>query len=625
MADEDLIIGVGTEGVDDAVRDLGKVAQAQQRIGQAGASQATAATQQARAVQQSSGQQVTALNTLGSKWGQVGGAIGQVGSALGHVNPAFGQLGSVIGAAGGAMGGLTGALGPLGVGLGIATTAITLFAGGLGDTVTEAQQAKDDIEALTASIDRFNQRRRLFAGQASEEDTAEALGAVTDRIQGRMAEMTGLRREAANLRQQLRRLDADLASGGGLTGTRGLGQGAGGAGLREERARVAEELSQAEQRIHAIRGSLSSARREQAALLRAENTATGRESTERGARTASDEARTNRRSGASAARAAAREREQRLERMLSEASRRAAEDFAIAERRINEIADAREAQLREQSGIRGEGSRLEEELEEYRRFVSEQGVLDAARSEAFAGHLRQREDDFAAHQAAMRDMETAGTDWTAEEFQARLALHRDMLAARRDAERAAAQQAEREGTERARLQREETEKHNKLMGDVVSMSLAPVTDAAGKMFTFLAEGAEGGSDAFVALLDNFLETTAIQYTIKALAELAEMAAAAARQDWGAFAQHGVAAGMAAAVAAATGGAGAAIQAPAAPAGGAGASSRPVTPQQPPQGATEPFVVNIYASGAVFTERERTQMIAAGIRETRRNGSRRVRT
>lgn len=143
-----------------------------------------------------------------------------------------------------------------------------------------------------------------------------------------------------------------------------------------------------------------------------------------------------------------------------------------------------------------------------------------------------------------------------------------------------------------------------------------VTDAAGQMFKFVIEGAEGGGDAFLAMLDQFLEATSIQYTIKALAEVAEAVAAAARYDYAAAAQHGIAAGLAAGVAAATGLASAAISVPTAATGGGAGAASPAAPAGPPGGNTN-VTIQLYAPQAVFTEAERAELLARGFREAER--------
>lgn len=145
-----------------------------------------------------------------------------------------------------------------------------------------------------------------------------------------------------------------------------------------------------------------------------------------------------------------------------------------------------------------------------------------------------------------------------------------------------------------------------------------VMDIAGQTTKFLIKGAEGGSDAFLAMLDSFLEATAIEYTIKALGEAANAVAAAARGDGAGAAQHAIAAGLAAGVAAATGLASAAIQTPSAATAGGGASS--AQPQAQPQGqggGTTNVTVQLYAPNAVMTDAERGLFVQQSLRAARR--------
>lgn len=145
-----------------------------------------------------------------------------------------------------------------------------------------------------------------------------------------------------------------------------------------------------------------------------------------------------------------------------------------------------------------------------------------------------------------------------------------------------------------------------------------ITDLAGQMIKLAVSGADKGGDAYLRLLDAFLESTAIEYTIKALGEGANAIAAYARYDYAAGTQHLIAAGLAAGVAAATGIGAAAINVPPAPAAGGGAA----TAQQAGGGAggqagPTNITIQLFAPQAVFTEAERGQIIANGVRAARR--------
>lgn len=136
----------------------------------------------------------------------------------------------------------------------------------------------------------------------------------------------------------------------------------------------------------------------------------------------------------------------------------------------------------------------------------------------------------------------------------------------------------------------------------------------GDVLSSIQEGNELTGEGFLRLLDRFLEATAIEYTLKALAEGGNAIAAAARYDYAAAAQHGVAAGIYGAVAALTGIAGAAISVPKA----SGAGGPAAVPQGAGgQGGTTNYTIQIYSPNAVFTETERAQIIGHGMRELRR--------
>lgn len=620
MAQEDIVIGVSATGIDESITELNKVTAAQQRIAQQGDAQATAAASQARAVTQAASAQAASVTQLGSRWGQFGSALGQVGGVLGHISPQLGSLGGILGQVGGATSSVTTAFGPFGIAIGIATAAVGILVPLLSDTADEthdvgeeARKSAQSIRDLTEAFREQARMQRTLAGQGTTQDANTLVEQARAREANARSQLTAAERRVRDIEQRQR-----------------------GGGSFSERAALDAEMRAARAEVERLGNNVTAgeARVERMLALASQTAvmelAQGAEADEQASTVATEDAddrrRARSRSGAHneaerAARELARVNEQRRRDSL-QVEREGVQFLATIERQAIEAA---ERLARAQEQIRGEGTDLTSELDEYRGFVDAQGQLDGARAAAFQDHLHQREDDHAAHVAALRDVEAMGTEWTAEEFQRRLSLHREMLSARRDAERAAASEAQEAGREQAQLQREETAAHNKLMGQVVSTSLAPIVDGAGQMFRFLAEGAEGGTNAFVALLDKFLEATAIEYSIRALGEFAQAAASAASLDPVGAAAHAVAGGLAVAVAAATGIAGAAIQSapPTVSAGGAASPRQPA--QLPPDGGGTPFVVNIYASATVFTEHERQQLLAQGAREVRRNSGRRIRS
>jgi hypothetical protein len=147
-----------------------------------------------------------------------------------------------------------------------------------------------------------------------------------------------------------------------------------------------------------------------------------------------------------------------------------------------------------------------------------------------------------------------------------------------------------------------------------------MTQLAGTMIKHAISGADQSGEAYLAMLDAFLEATAIEYTLKGIGEIANAAIAFARQDYVAGPQHLIGAGLAFGVAAATGIGAAAI--PSQPTGGGGSGGgAPATAQQAGGGGGGPVTQNVtiqlFAPQAVFTEAERGTILASGMRAARR--------
>lgn len=166
---------------------------------------------------------------------------------------------------------------------------------------------------------------------------------------------------------------------------------------------------------------------------------------------------------------------------------------------------------------------------------------------------------------------------------------------------------------------EEANRWRDVNNEIIQTSLNEVMALSGQMVRQLIQASKLSGDAFMAQLDSFLEATAIEYTLKSLAEVANAVAAAARYDYAAAAQHGVAAALAGAVATATGVASIGIQTPSAATGGGGGPAQVGAGATPAGGDGGNVTVNLFAPQAVFTEAERGQIVAEGLRAARREG------
>lgn len=621
MADETFEVAFETTGADEAVEDFQRVQGAQEQVVKGGDAQAKAARAQGAAVVQSNRAQTQSFVGLGSRVGQVSGAFGNLGSVVGTVNPKLGQMGSLVGAVGTAFTGATGALGPWGVALAGVTSVVALAGAAMNSTAEDAEKLNERFEQQRRRVQDLNDKYETLVnriGQARErfnslfgigvESAAQAEQAVqqtADRIQATEQQIAGLRQSISRLET----MDPTLSRDALQTQRRLL-------------AMAEDRLAILEFQRDATRNLVDDTRTQVEAERAAEQ---GRREAERAAEDARNRAQQAYRdmmaerarldAGADEANEAFHQRS--LERIAEltrefestgdildpiERARRDAQTaieatFADLDRRRAE-AERQAAGQRagERANIRGAGADMGADLAAFRGLAG-----DNAENERWRSALEQREDAYRAHQLALRDMDAASTDWTAEQFQRRVELHREALAIQRADQEAEAERMKELGA---------------ITGQMWDSIGGTVTDAAGEMFRFVVEGAEGGGDAFLAMLDSFLEATAIQYTIKALAEGAEAVAAAARYDYAAAAQHGIAAGMAVAVAAATGLASAAISVPST----AGAAAGP-TPAGPPAsaGAGGPtnITIQIYSPNAVYTKQEQGELIAGMVREAER--------
>lgn len=502
-------------------------------------------------------------------------ALGQVGTIVTQANPELESLGRALGQVGSAAGAGAAAFGPWGAIIGGAIGTVQAFVSHLQTQEEAHRKAAEaarvqatDIERLMAAMGRENEIQRLELGLGSVAEQTSALESAQARLDAEHERVRRTREKLADATQRYRNAES-LLSGAIIGSTDATRR------LEQQQRHWQERIRSLRADLEGFNASLETQQRNTIALARGLQEAQNRATAE-----AEEEERRRRQ-----------EERRRNARQAAEARRREAErtarEIAAVERQLgeDEVAIFREA--------REEMQRLE--LDHY-----------ATQLDAMRAYLDER-----------RRMQRAETVWYRQELASRAELDREIDREIAEESRAMDQEQReadaKKAEERTRLAQREKELAaiTTNMWDSVG---GAVTDAAGQMFRFVIEGAEGGSDAFLAMLDSFLEATSVEYTIKALAEVANAVAAAARQDYPAAAQHGIAAGLAAGVAAATGLASAAISVPTSAT--SGGSSTPVSPAGPPGGNTN-VTIQLYAPQAVFTEAERAELLARGFREAER--------
>jgi hypothetical protein len=492
---------------------------------------------------------------------QVGAAVQQTGQRWGQAASALGNVGAVVGTLSPRFASLGSVIGQVGG----ATSALSGAMGPVGVIMAGATAAAAAYSlVLEATRDRTEENAEATRGWIErlidvETRVARAQRAFSEMVRG--ASAARLVEEQDRLREEAEIVDRETErarrAAERMERTSGLGRLAMGAvgGLTGEdtSAELAERLPELERRAQELTRQLSEV---DVGLTRA----VVREEQERveAAEAEVERLRRRRSGGGGADRAAEQEREQ------ANRVAEALERLAAAQKDID--AERLESHL----------TRLERQEEAERQYYARMGELSAQ----------------AAADEEARQAEAAGAA-----ARRQLAQFESNLDARQEAHRTAVDQSR--ATEQQSLR------------TVLDLT----TDATGQMISFVQKGGQLGSEAFMAMLDSFLETTSIQYTIKALAEVAEAVMAAARYDYAAAGQHAAGAGLAAAVAAATGIAGAAISVPSASTG-AGPSPAPVGAGEGGNGGGN-VTVNLFAPQAVFTEAERGQILASGLRAARR--------
>lgn len=203
---EDLEFGARFTGLEAALRDIGRVEQANQQA--ARGTQAAAQTTQ-RAAQTASTSIAglgAAATTMGQNIGRGVAALGQFGTQLGSLAPAGSTAGAAISQLGGAVGALSGGLGPLGAALGGVTVAVGLLGAGMRAQNAQLDASREAVERLTTSYEDLGR-----AAQNAMDAAANA--ARVARGGGTTAEQQGFAQAAQNRQElALRALRGDPAA-----------------------------------------------------------------------------------------------------------------------------------------------------------------------------------------------------------------------------------------------------------------------------------------------------------------------------------------------------------------------------------------------------------------------------
>lgn len=517
---------------------------------------------QARALTATQATGAQATQAFGQRLGQVGTALGQVGAVAGRISPQMGQLGQVLGQVGGATGALSGAMGPLGVAMAGATVAVGLMSIAHDRAEVAARAQAEAVAQLTADHATLEGRiRATIEQQVRLNRIMSGQGGAVET----MAESQAARNRVELLQRALQGQAAAIRA---LRETGTTGETNANAGGPEGFTRLA--VMAAERVGLAPEGS------------------SGPQLTEGERRIV----------------------EGQLRRAVGRVSELAAIGQRVAEEETAEAARIIERAEVAASRRRGGGGQ-----DAARRAAEEEAAQQRSLQESIS-YAQQRADAEAAANQAIIDARTATTQFLNQlddEHINRVLANRDRV---REKELAHAEQQQAALLAKA----ENTKAQNEELAGITNAAWTSVGSSMqsflGEAFAFIQKGNEATGEGFLRLLDGFLEATAVEYTIKAVAETGNAIAAFASYRYDQGAQHLAAAGTYAAVAALTGVAGAAINVPSA------AASQPtqVQPNQPlGAGGGGNITQNIYAQQAVWTERERAEIMASSFREARRSG------
>jgi hypothetical protein len=574
---------VKVDGSQEAVRNLDRVKDATTRVATSNTQSAAAARTQSEAARQ----QAQALGGLSGNWGQVASAMGQASGVLGRISPQFGAFGQLLGQVGGAATALTGAMGPVGIAMGLVTTAVGLASIAFDHVNTEMEQnaeaaenAERSVRDLAQAYREVNAQQNQMAGTAAAADISASIEETTQAI-------SVLQRELSGAMAPFRAHERTQAGRGGLGWSaaeivQSAAQGrSGGAfsGLREEAQevlRLQRQIADLEQQGAQLREGLD--------LAGASSGRTGRVvGPGMPGFLPTDEQR-------EAAAEAEREQAEHEDRRTAIA-RRGHDERSALERQLARYAEITERQLASVEADIAEG---------------------AARAHEAASNARVERERFAAMQ--INAYRNAIDDLDREHTEAQIERANELARARTRAHEQTHENA-------MRLAEAQADRSRALQRTAIDSSMAAMDSLHGFLGDVLGsirDGNELTGQSFLRMLDAFLEATAIEYTIKALAEGGNAIAAAARYDYAAAAQHGVSAGIYAAVAGLTGIAGGAISVPSAGAGSSASAAPAGSAASSGGGGTVIHnTVNLFSPNAVFTEAERGQLISRSQRQQQR--------
>jgi len=541
--------------IEDVSRSLVRAQQSTQNLGR-----------QAGQLQQSMIAQNTAVSASVNRWESFGGVVSQIGGVVGRLSPALAGVGQTIAVVGGSVTALTGSLGPVAMimaGVTVAAQALDLVLsdteGDLDGVAGAADGAAESMHDLAVSFREINTEQNLLSGMAGTSSVQSEIADVTDALHTldsqRATAMATIQESADASGQSVGQIISVIRNAGGLADAQ----------MRtavESVDRLDTAMHRAQVRLAALQAALP---------LAAEVTATeGGAGTGRGDGTPPPSApRTRTRSGGHSPE----EKEVRTVAQL---------------RKLAESEHIREIETRE----RAEEDAANHQVELWT------AALDAA---------------VAADAAATASAEALGN--------ARVAASEKAASAELEASRTTAAAAIAENDKALDAQTAAVAQARENQNALAEATTGAVMDVAGSMnnfigqtIDFLQQGGDLASEAYLNMLDNFLESTAIEYTIRALAEAGQAIASFASQDYSSGAQHLAAAAVYGSVAVLAGAGAAAINVPA-PQQGAPQQVQSSTPLSNGGGQTN--VTNLYAPQAVFTETERAEIINGAQRAMRR--------
>lgn len=559
MSDEVFEIEYRTTGAQEARREGESLQAVNQRLASTSQTVAAQTTRQAQSFDalKTVQQQLTSAVRDGlQSWSALGTAAGQAGAAIGRLGPAFQGLGTVMGSAGQSIQQVINAL------------ASPSPASLVSAVVSVSSTLVDGITAWN------DYRRAQDAAARSARQTASAIVRARSARDARTA-----------LESQHAPEDLDIAT----------------AAVQGRRL----ELARATSAVNALRsdGSIDAFRRAEAARAAAQHALERALSEEH---TISAELEHQ-----AALRANAASDERDLARWREQNARDIEEQNAILEEAG--LGGSRRGGGRGSDGYQESMQRSLQEEIRYRQQLSAQWE-EMYGADAIAAAER-RASEFAENRLRDSREQLEMGDWIVRKTEEQTAaLERQRAQYAKNAEADAESKANL--LARAQATKDHNEELAQITNDAWSSVGSSITGFMGDVFRYIAEGNELTGEGFLRLLDQFLTATATEYTVKSLIEVGETVAAYARYDYSAGSQHASAAALFGAVATLAG-AGALAISP--PSGTQNGGPRNVEPAQGSAGVSQSTTVVINSPNALWTQRERGELIAQSVREARRQG------